>query len=79
MIKDYLKLGLRSLTRRRLRSWLTMIGIFIGIAAVVSLISLGQGMQNAIYDSFEGMGGDKLFIQPKSAFGTMDETREEPL
>ncbi len=57
-----------------------MIGIFIGIAAVVSLISLGQGMEDAIYESFEGIGGDKLFIQPKSSFGMIGEnTGRDPL
>lgn len=65
MLKDYFRLASRSLRRRRLRSWLTMIGIFIGIAAVVSLISLGQGMQNAIEDQFFQLGTDKLTIQAK--------------
>ena len=65
MLKDYLRLAVRSLRRRRLRSWLTMIGIFISIAAVVSLISLGQGMQKAIEDQFFQLGADKLTIQAK--------------
>lgn len=42
-----------------------MIGIFIGIAAVVSLISLGQGLQDAINQQFEQLGRDKIIIQPK--------------
>ncbi len=65
MLKDYLLLAVKNLRRRRLRSWLTMIGIFIGIAAVVSLISLGQGMQNAIASQFFQLGADKLTIQAK--------------
>jgi len=65
MIKDFFALGLNNLRRRRLRSWLTMIGIFIGIAAVVSLMSLGQGLQNYIEGEFEQLGGDKIFIEPK--------------
>lgn len=69
LIKEYFQIALRSLTRRRLRSWLTMIGIFIGIAAVVSLISLGQGMRDAVYDTFERMGTDKLIITPSFDFG----------
>ncbi len=44
-----------------------MIGIFIGIASVVGLISLGQGLQEAINDQFALIGGDKLFITPKDA------------
>ncbi|MBI2656603.1 ABC transporter permease, partial [Candidatus Woesearchaeota archaeon] len=47
MIKDYIMVGISNLFHRKLRSWLTMIGIFIGIAAVVALISLGQGMKEA--------------------------------
>ncbi|MFH1325354.1 MAG: ABC transporter permease [archaeon] len=66
MIIDFLKLGLNNLMRRKLRSWLTMIGIFIGIAAVVSLISLGQGLQNSVNQQFEQLGRDKIIIQPKT-------------
>ena len=63
-MKDYFFLAFNNLRRRKLRSWLTMIGIFIGIAAVVSLISLGQGMQNAITEQFEQLGSDKIIIMP---------------
>jgi putative ABC transport system permease protein len=42
-----------------------MIGIFIGIAAVVALMSLGQGLQNAVTEQFEMLGSDKIIIQPK--------------
>ena len=42
-----------------------MIGIFIGIAAVVSLISLGQGMQSAIEKQFTSLGADKITVQTK--------------
>ena len=57
-----------NLRSRKLRSWLTMIGIFIGIAAVVSLFSLGEGLQNAISSEFEELGTDKIFILPGSGF-----------
>src|SRR3989344_37114 len=66
MIKDYFFLGFGNLRHRGLRSWLTMLGIFIGIAAVVSLISLGQGLQEAITEQFEQLGSDKIIIQPKT-------------
>jgi len=64
-MKDYFLLAFNNLKRRRLRSWLTMIGIFIGIAAVVALISLGQGLQGAIEEQFEQLGSDKIIIMPK--------------
>lgn len=64
MISDYFELGLSSIIQKGIRSWLTMIGIFIGIAAVVSLISLGQGMQNAINEQFEMMGTNSIIVMP---------------
>ncbi len=59
-------LAVRNVTRRKLRSWLTIIGIFIGIAAVVSLISISQGLKGAIEGQFSSIGADKLFISIKS-------------
>ncbi|MCX6711721.1 MAG: ABC transporter permease [Candidatus Woesearchaeota archaeon] len=64
MIFDYFLLSFKSIRKRKLRSWLTVIGIFIGIAAVVSLISLGQGLQTAIDEQFQQLGKDKIIIQP---------------
>ncbi len=64
MIKDYFRFAFRSITNRKLRSWLTMIGIFIGIASVVALISIGQGMEDAINEQFESMGSDKIMVMP---------------
>lgn len=69
MFGEYLKIAFRSLKRRKLRSWLTMLGIVIGIAAVISLISLGQGLRDEIDKQFESIGSDKIFIQPKNSFG----------
>lgn len=65
-MKSYLLLAFNNLKRRKLRAWLTILGIFIGIAAVVSLISLGQGLQGFIDDQFQQLGGDKIIIQPKA-------------
>ncbi len=64
MILDYLKLAIENIKTRKLRSWLTMIGIFIGIAAVVTLYSLGQGMEIAINEQFEKLGGNRITVQP---------------
>lgn len=79
-IKEYFKIATQSLARRKLRSWLTLIGIFIGIAAVVALISLGQGMQNAIVGEFQKIGGNILMIQADSNLGSIGEgTTRNPL
>jgi putative ABC transport system permease protein len=70
MLRDYFSLAFGNLIHRKLRSWLTMIGIFIGIAAVVALISVGQGLQRAINEQFALIGADKLIVAPKgSGFG----------
>ena len=64
MISDYFAFVIKYISQRRLRSWLTVIGILIGIAAVVSLISISQGMQEAIQSQFEQLGTDKIIIMP---------------
>lgn len=46
-----------------------MIGVFIGIAAVVALVSLGQGLSKTINDQFEKVGADKIIIQAKESAG----------
>ncbi|MBI4983042.1 ABC transporter permease [Candidatus Woesearchaeota archaeon] len=63
MIRDYFSLVYKSAKQRKLRSWLTMMGIFIGIAAVVALISLSQGLQATISTQFMKLGSDKLVVQ----------------
>jgi putative ABC transport system permease protein len=52
MIKDYFILAFKNLRKRGLRSWLTLLGIFIGVAAVIALISLGDGLQTAVNSQF---------------------------
>ena len=63
MLWDYLLYALKNLRQRRLRSWLTMIGIFIGIAAVVALIGLGEGLKLAVGSQFGVSDVEVLTIQ----------------
>jgi putative ABC transport system permease protein len=70
MISDYFLMAWKSLKHRGVRSWLTMLGIFIGIAAVVALISLGQGLETAVTGQFSSLSVDTLTLQNKgSGFG----------
>ena len=62
MFLDYFLLALKNIRKRGIRSWLTMLGVFIGIAAVVSLISLGQGLETAITGQFSSLSTDTLTI-----------------
>jgi len=68
MINDYFILAVRNLRKRGLRSWLTMLGIFISIATIFILISLSLGLQEAVKEQFKTLGTDKFFIQPKTGF-----------
>lgn len=56
------KLAVRNTMRRGKKSWITVIGVFIGIAAVVSLVSLGQGLEGAITQEFEELGSNQVII-----------------
>jgi putative ABC transport system permease protein len=80
MLKDYFRLAYQGASHRKLRSWLTMIGIFIGIAAVVALMSLSQGLQTAIGEQFVSLGSDKIIVQAVgSGFGPPGTGAEIPL
>tara|TARA_Y100000310_G_scaffold336884_1_gene422566 strand:- start:8801 stop:10018 length:1218 start_codon:yes stop_codon:yes gene_type:complete len=63
--KDLLKYSLHALWQRKLRSVLTIISIFIGITAIFTLVSFGQGLSSYVEDIAEQMGTDKLIIQPR--------------
>ncbi len=62
MINDYFLLAFKSIRHRKLRSWLTILGIVIGVAAIVALISLSLGLQATIEEQFEAFGADRLLI-----------------
>ena len=63
MLFDYFALAFKNIKHRGVRSWLTILGIFIGIAAVVALISLGAGLKDAVTGQFSTLDTDKLIIQ----------------
>ena len=69
MFKDYFIFSIKNLRNRKLRSWLTMIGIIIGITAVVSLIGIGQGLKVAISSQFGDIGTDKLAVMASGGLG----------
>jgi len=68
---DYLILALKSLKHRGIRSWLTLLGIFIGVTAVVALIGLGNGLQMAVGAQFGISSTEILTVQAGglNAFG----------
>ncbi|MFH1915829.1 MAG: ABC transporter permease [Nanoarchaeota archaeon] len=69
MRKEYFTLALGSLRKRRLRSWLTMLGVIIGIAAVISLIGIGEGLRNFVSGQFNVLDTNVLSISAEGTGG----------
>ena len=63
-LTDSFKLSLNSVLHRKLRAWLTLLGIIIGVAAVVSIISIGEGAQASVASRLSGFGADILTVSP---------------
>lgn len=62
MIKDYFKFAVISVKHRSLRAWLTILGIIIGVAAIIALITISYGMQASIEEQFEVFGANRIMI-----------------
>jgi putative ABC transport system permease protein len=59
-----IKVAARALGRNKLRTALTMLGIIIGVGAVIVLVSIGQGAQSMVLDQISGMGANMMYIMP---------------
>jgi len=57
-----MRLALRALARNKLRSGLTMLGIIIGVGAVIAMVGIGQGADRQIQDQIAAMGSNMLFV-----------------
>src|SRR3990172_7560898 len=57
-----LKVALRALGRNKMRSALTMLGIVIGVGAVITMVSLGQGAQNLVQEQIQSIGTNILQV-----------------
>ncbi|RLC94040.1 MAG: hypothetical protein DRI77_11310 [Chloroflexi bacterium] len=65
-VLESVRLAFRALTANKLRAALTMLGIIIGVGAVITLMSAGEGVSVYIADQFQGMGSNLLFVMPGS-------------
>ena len=61
---ESIRIAMRALAANKLRSVLTMLGIIIGVGAVIALMSIGRGVQKFVTDRFAGLGSNLLFILP---------------
>jgi len=62
-------MAVNSIRHRKLRSWLTVIGIIIGVAAIISLITVSRSLQSTIESQFEQFGANRIIISPKGFQG----------
>jgi putative ABC transport system permease protein len=65
MLVENIRIALRGLSANKLRAALTMLGIMIGVAAVITLLSLGDGVTRFVADQFSGLGTNLVFIIPE--------------
>lgn len=65
---EIFKIVFQNLKSQKLRSLLTLLGIIIGIAAIVALISIGEGLNIAVQQQFESLGTNTIFILPGGGF-----------
>jgi putative ABC transport system permease protein len=63
---EILKIALRALARNKLRSMLTMLGIIIGVGAVIAMVAIGNGAQKEVQDRIAAMGTNLLYVSAGS-------------
>ena len=65
MLTENIRIAFRGLSANKLRAALTMLGIMIGVAAVITLLSIGDGVTRYVADQFSGLGTNLIFIIPE--------------
>jgi putative ABC transport system permease protein len=73
LLGEILKVAIESIRVNKLRSFLTMLGIIIGIAAVITMVALGEGAQRSVQERIAGLGTHVLTVRPgQHFFGGVD-------
>jgi len=68
-----LKIALSMVKANKLRSWLTIIGVIIGIASVMAIVTTGEYFEKEVTETLEGFGGDTITIVASTPFHITDE------
>ena len=63
-ITNLFKIALRAIAANKLRSFLTMLGIIIGVASVITMLAIGQGSKQSIQKQISEMGSNMIMIMP---------------
>src|SRR6185369_5236501 len=65
-IFNLIRIALKALQRNKLRAFLTMLGIIIGVGAVIAMVAIGQGSKKSIQDQLSSMGSNMITVRPNS-------------
>lgn len=66
-LKNLLRAAMRSLGRNKMRTFLTMLGIIIGVASVIAMLAIGQGSKQSIQNQIASMGTNVMIIFPSAS------------
>ncbi|MBO9518733.1 MAG: MacB family efflux pump subunit [Porphyrobacter sp.] len=77
--REAFRMALLAMSAHKLRTFLTMLGIIIGITSVVSVVALGNGSQQRILENISSLGTNTLDLYPGKSFGDMRSSRIETL
>jgi putative ABC transport system permease protein len=73
LLGEILRVAMGAIAANKMRSFLTMLGIIIGIAAVITMVSLGEGAQRDVQQRLQSMGTNVLTVRPgQNMFGGID-------
>jgi putative ABC transport system permease protein len=78
MFLSSLLLALRAIRRNLLRSFLTILGIVIGVSAVITMVTLGKGATRAVSDQIAGLGSNLIMVRPGQRLGPGRDTAGAP-
>ena len=64
LIFEIFQVAMQAIRANKLRSFLTMLGIIIGVGAVITMVALGSGAQKAVQDNIQSLGTNLLTVMP---------------
>jgi len=78
MIWNAFSIALREIARNLLRAFLTVLGVFIGVAAIITMVTLGQGATLAVKAQISSLGSNLLTVRPGAGFGARSSSAGVP-
>jgi putative ABC transport system permease protein len=76
--REMLRTGIKSLTRHKLRTLLTMLGVIFGVAAVISMMSIGEGARRAAIEQIKLLGTNNIRVKQLEQVAGQEESEETP-